>query len=80
MEFSKNIQFPKAKKNLKAFLNEEEGRIAKKNVKKISAGLFIIGSTVAGLIRADSSLANCVHSNHNSHNSHGQSYSHGGWC
>ncbi len=80
MKFEKNTQFPKLQKNLKAFLNEEEGRIAKKSVKKISVGLFIAGAAVAGLIKADPSLADCAHNNHSSHVSHSQSYSHGGWC
>ncbi|MDI6777700.1 MAG: hypothetical protein QMD77_00755 [Patescibacteria group bacterium] len=81
-------KFPKTKKNITAFLNEEEGKISKKNIRKIGMGLFVAGMAAAGLMKADQSQANCVHSNHSSHSSHGSHGSHGshsahcsgGWC
>ncbi len=78
---SKNHQFPKIKKDLKTFLNEEEGKITKKSIKKIGLGLIIAGIAVSGLMQADKTLAQiCSHSSHGSHGSHSSHGSHGSHC
>lgn len=77
---------PKIKKDLKCFLSNEEGRITKKNVKKIALTLIALGVATAGLIKADKSLAQtCSHTSHASHASHAShsnwvGHSSGGWC
>jgi hypothetical protein len=75
---NKNYQFPKIKKNLKTFLTEEEGKIAKKSIKKIGLGLIMAGIAVSGLMRADKTLGQtCSHTSHASHASHASHSSHG---
>ncbi len=83
----KKKQLPKIKKDLKNFLSNEEGRIAKKNIKKIGLGLAVLGAATAGLMKPDSSLAapicsHAVHSVHYQHTVHHQHSAHGrgGWC
>lgn len=69
--------FPMKKKTLKAFLSEEDGKIAKKNIAKF--GIMIISGAmvlVSGMKPHDVS-ATCAHSNHGSHASHGSHSSHG---
>ena len=79
-------QLPKIKKDLKNFLSNEEGRIAKKNVKKIALTLAALSAATAGLIKSDSSLAAiCSHSFHSIHSVHSAHSAHsdhhrGGWC
>jgi len=73
----KKGHLPKIKKDLKCFLSNEEGRITKKNVKKIALTLVAFGVATAGLMKVDESLARCCsHSVHSVHNHH----SRGGWC
>ena len=79
MKNSKKSQFPKIKKSLKAFLTEEEGKILKKNIKKIGLTLLATSITFGEFFKADESLAACSHTSHGSHGSHG-SHSRGGWC
>ncbi len=70
-------KLPKKKKNIKAFLSEEEGRITKQKILKF--GLMVIGSAAAlsSLMKADSTLAGSAHTSHGSHGSHGSHASHG---
>jgi len=70
---------PKIKKDLKCFLSNEEGRITKKNVKKIALTLAAFGVATAGLMKVDKSLACCSHSIHGAHSIH-TAHSRGGWC
>jgi hypothetical protein len=78
----------KQNKSLRAFLNEEDGRIMKKNVEKVAFSLLVAGVAAAGLMKADHAQATCSHANHGSHGSHGSHNSHashgshcsGGWC
>jgi len=78
---NKNYQFPKIKKNLKTFLTEEEGKITKKNVKRIGLGLIMAGIAVSGLMQVDKTLAQtCSHSSHSSHGSHGSHGNHSSHC
>ena len=83
----KKAQLPKIKKNLKNFLSNEEGKIAKKNIKKIALGLAALGTATAGLIKPDPTLAtpvcsHAVHSVHHQHTVHQRhsAHNHGGWC
>jgi hypothetical protein len=75
---NKKYQFPKIKKNLKTFLTEEEGKIAKRNIEKIGLSLIMLGIATAGLMQADKTLAQtCSHASHASHSSHSSHSSHG---
>ena len=76
---NKKYQLPKVNKSLKAFLNEEEGKITKKNIQKIGSGLIVAGIAVSTLTTADSSLAQscCSHTSHGSHSSHSSHSAHG---
>lgn len=68
---NKNYKFPKVKKNIRAFLSEEEGKIAKKNIQKIGLGLVMLGMSTTALIQADKTMAQiCSHASHGSHGSH----------
>jgi len=77
-------KIPKIKKNLRTFLNSEEGKISKKSVAKIGAALAVIW------IALDATITHAGHSNyfhnsgaqgrhasHASHASHGSHGSHG---
>lgn len=78
MEKTKTLQFPKIRKNLRAFLNEEEGKITKKSLQKIGLGLITAGLALSGLMQADKTLAQtCSHTSHASHGSHSSHSSHG---
>jgi len=77
MKKDKNYQFPRPKKDLRAFLNEEEGKITKKSLQKIGLGLLTAGMALSGLMQADKTLAQCSHYSHTSHSSHGAHGAHG---
>jgi len=81
MKKDKNYQFPRPKKDLRAFLNEEEGKITKKSLQKIGLGLLTAGMALSGLMQADKTLAqtcsHASHASHGSHSSHGSHDSHG---
>ena len=86
MKKDKNYQFPRPKKDLRAFLNEEEGKITKKSLQKIGLGLLTAGMALSGLMQADKTLglmqadktlAQCSHYSHTSHGAHGAHGAHG---
>ncbi len=62
------------------FLTSEEGKIAKKKAAKLAISLIGVSVALGGLMKADSSPANCAHANHNSHASHDNGHGNGGWC
>ncbi len=75
----KKTDFPQIKKELKAFLSSEEGKIIEKNAIKFGITLAAITGAMNGLIKPGDANANCTHTSHGSHGSHG-SHSVGGWC
>lgn len=83
-----NKVFPKFKKEIKAFLNSEEGKISKKSI--IKAGLVV--GAIGGIVNKASAQnthhsaitdyypgTHTSHGSHNSHNSHGSHNSHSQW-
>jgi hypothetical protein len=71
---------PRKKKTLKAFLSEEDGKIAKKDIAKF--GLTVISGAMilsAGMKPHDV-LADCAHSSHASHNNAPPHSSHSNHC
>lgn len=65
--------FPRIKKDLKFFLQSEEGKIVEKNAAKLAISLLVIGGALSDVMTpVDAHAAFC----HGSHGSHGR----GGWC
>ena len=80
---TKMKQLRKPKKDIKAFLNSEDGRIAKKSIKKIALTLIATGIATSGLMQVDKTLAStCSHNvYHSVHSSHDEGHEEGaGWC
>lgn len=76
----KRKNLPKKRKTLKAFLNEEDGKIAKKNITKF--GLTVISGAMiltSGMKPHDVS-ADCQHSSHASHGNHSNHGNHASHC
>jgi hypothetical protein len=76
----KGNNLPKKGKTLKAFLNEEDGKIAKKNIAKF--GLTVLSGAmvlISGMKPHDVS-ATCTHSNHGSHSNHSNHGNHASHC
>ncbi len=76
----KRKNLPKKKKTLKAFLSEEDGKIAKKNIAKF--GLTVISGAMiltSGMKPHDVS-ADCTHSSHASHSNHSNHGNHANHC
>jgi len=46
-------KLPQIKKNIKAFLSSEEGKISQKNVSKMGLGLAVLGLMVGRTVLAD---------------------------
>ena len=70
----------KENKSFKRFLTEQEGKIAKEDIKKIGLTLLVLGISFSGLMKPDRASGDCCsHTSHGSHGSHG-SHSRGGWC
>ena len=74
------------KKNIKAFLSEEEGEVTKESVQKIGMGVVAAGIALAGVMYTEEAFADyeCAqayveHNHHSSHSSHGSHGSHGQW-
>lgn len=68
------------KKNLKAFLTEEEGKMTKKDILKLGAMVIAAGAIISkNFVRIDDAQAGSVHGSHASHASHG-SHGSGGGC
>ena len=65
-------KLPKIKKNIAAFLSEEEGKINKKDIAKLGMGILALGVGLAGLMEPDSAEA-CWDLPGGGHNR-------GGWC
>ncbi|MFH1388012.1 MAG: hypothetical protein ABIG88_01775, partial [Patescibacteria group bacterium] len=63
----KKIKIPQIKKDIKAFLTSEEGRINKKSVAKIALTFVALGVGLAGAMKADPASAACTHASHSSH-------------
>jgi len=70
-------KIPSIKKDIKAFLNSEEGRVNRRNIAK-KGGLFLaLGVGLAGLMAPkDVQGISCEHTSHASHSSHGSHSSH----
>ena len=79
----KSSKIPKIKKNIKAFLNSEDGKITKKSIIKAGIILGTIGSIVdANMASAHEnfSITETGHISHGSyHGAHGSHGSHGQW-
>lgn len=75
----KKSKIPQIKKDIKAFLTSEEGRINKKDAAKIAMSLLVLGVALTGTMKPESISAgtcNCCtpcpsHCSHSSHSSHG---------
>ena len=80
MKKKKNIIKIENKKNLKKFLTEEEGKIAKKDIIKIGLAVIVIGTALSGLMKPDKTNAVCSHTSHASHGSHGSHGNHSSHC
>ena len=65
-----------AKKDLKTFLSEEEGKIVAKNAIKLGMVLVAVAVSLSGVMKPDGAQAGSAHSSHGSHGSHGN----GGGC
>ena len=75
-----NKHLPKIKKDLKAFLMSEEGKIVEKNAAKLAVSLIAIAGVLSGVMKpSDAQSQTCSHTSHGSHGSHGN-HSRGGWC
>jgi len=70
-------KIPQIKKDIRAFLTSEEGRINKKSVAKIAVTFLALGMGLAGVMKADPTSAACSHASHASYASHGSHSSHG---
>lgn len=73
---NKKIKLPQIKKDIKAFLTSEEGKINKKDAAKIALGILSLGIVLAGAIKADSVSAACSHASHGNHSSHSSHANH----
>jgi len=76
----KRKTLPKKRKTLKAFLSEEDGKIAKKNIARF--GLTVISGAMiltSGMKPHDVS-ADCQHSSHASHSNHSNHGNHANHC
>ena len=72
------------KKNIKAFLSEEEGEVTKESVQKIGMGVVAAGIALAGVMHTEEAFSlDCEEGtwtqNHGQHSSHGSHGSHGQW-
>ncbi|OGF27112.1 hypothetical protein A2303_03375 [Candidatus Falkowbacteria bacterium RIFOXYB2_FULL_47_14] len=67
---NKKNKFPRLKKDIKAFLTDEEGSINKKDIAKIALSVLAVGIGLAGAMKPDVTNANCTHGSHGSHSSH----------
>lgn len=69
---------PKIKKELKFFLQSEEGKIVEKDAAKLAISLLVVGEVLSDVMTPMDAHAapRCVHASHGSHGSHGR----GGWC
>ncbi|MCX7648569.1 MAG: His-Xaa-Ser repeat protein HxsA4, partial [Elusimicrobiales bacterium] len=76
----------KIKKNIKTFLNSEEGKILDSDIVKTAVALGIIGSSLPTEANAavhtnyfdgTSHVSHASHGSHSSHGSHGSHSSHG---
>ena len=72
---SLNKKLPQIKKSLKGFLSEEEGKISKKNIGKMTGAALGLGLAVGAgitiLSHTPGASAACTHTSHTSHSSHG---------
>jgi hypothetical protein len=62
----KNKKIPQIKKNIKSFLNSEEGKITKENSLKLGSILGIVGLALGHTASAQPSCDHGSHSNHSS--------------
>ena len=60
-------KIPQPKKNIKEFLNNEDGKINKKDVITISMVVLAVAVTVVSLGAPSQADATCAHGNHSSH-------------
>ena len=70
------------KKNIRMFLNSEEGKMLDADIVKTGIALGIIGGAMADQASAaihSNYFTSNAHVSHQSHGSHG-SHSRGGWC
>ncbi len=70
-------KLPKVKKDLRCFLNEEEGKIAIKSAVKLGLGILAAGLALSKFMKINESLAGSAHTSHGSHGSHASHSSHG---
>ena len=77
----KKEKIPQIKKDIKAFLTSEEGRINQKDIARIGLGVLVIGLGLAGIAKPSSTMAgtcnccapcptHCSHSAHSAHSAH----------
>ena len=83
---NKNTKKSKLKKNIRMFLNSEEGKMLDADIVKAGIALGILGAAVDAHAQAfpmhDNYFTQTGHVSHQSHGSHGSHGSHarGGWC
>ncbi len=82
MKNKKANKFPEIKKDLKVFLESEEGKIVEKKAVKLASAIVASGVFLAGVmtpVDTAHGAEHCAHASHASHGSHG-SHGRGGWC
>lgn len=73
---NKNKGFPQIKKDIQAFLTQEEGSMARKDVIKVGLGLLAISAGLGGAAGVNEANADCslicdpCHASHSSHASY----------
>lgn len=62
-------KIPSIKKNLKTFLLDEEGKMTKKDIAKMTAVVIATSGALSALVKAADTFASCSHGSHSNHSS-----------